>query len=225
MREICQNDLGERTSQFFSWQTALAATAVGLDDKALASDVYPQLVAYRGMVEPGFWGFHCVVDPMLARLSALVGDRSTTTRHFEEALEFCRDRGFRPELARTCVLYAEHLLSDPPSTDPATVGILLDEGQVEASQLGMIRVVDQINAVRDRLTTLTRDAAFRPAGLTRAELDVLRLLVDGRTNAEIASLLFVTINTVNSHVSGILRKTGSTSRAQAIRFAHKTGLT
>lgn len=51
-------------------------------------------------------------------------------------------------------------------------------------------------------------------GLTAREVDVLRLLNAGLTNAEIAQSLFISIRTVESHVSSMLQKTGTDGRSQ-----------
>jgi DNA-binding NarL/FixJ family response regulator len=73
----------------------------------------------------------------------------------------------------------------------------------------------------------SRSAAAMPPGtvLTDRELDVLRLMSQGRSNAEIGGLLFIGEATVKTHVNRIFAKTGSRDRAQAIAFAHRHGLT
>jgi DNA-binding NarL/FixJ family response regulator len=58
-----------------------------------------------------------------------------------------------------------------------------------------------------------------PAGLTEREVEVLRLLVEGLTYAQIADKLIVSRRTVNAHVTSIYGKLGVTSRALATRFA------
>lgn len=50
--------------------------------------------------------------------------------------------------------------------------------------------------------------------LSVRERDVLRLLVEGRPNGEIARMLGISVNTVKFHVSNLLRKTGSRNRAE-----------
>ena len=58
-----------------------------------------------------------------------------------------------------------------------------------------------------------------PAGLTPREMDVLRLLAQGLTSAQIAEQLVIGLVTVNSHVRSIYSKLGVTSRAAATRYA------
>jgi len=58
-----------------------------------------------------------------------------------------------------------------------------------------------------------------PAGLTTREMDVLRLLAQGLTSAQIAERLVIGVVTVNSHVRSIYSKLGITSRAAATRYA------
>ena len=58
-----------------------------------------------------------------------------------------------------------------------------------------------------------------PAGLTAREVEVLRLLTQGLTSAQIAKELIITPLTVNSHVRSIYNKLGVTSRSAATRYA------
>lgn len=60
--------------------------------------------------------------------------------------------------------------------------------------------------------------------LTEREIDVLRLLAQGKANKEIALMLNVGETTVKTHVSKILNKLGLPSRTQAALFAVKNGL-
>ena len=60
--------------------------------------------------------------------------------------------------------------------------------------------------------------------LTEQEQRVLRLVAQGRTNAEIAKELFISPKTASVHVSNILRKVGVPNRAAAAAWAHSVGL-
>lgn len=63
-----------------------------------------------------------------------------------------------------------------------------------------------------------------PLGLTRREVEVLRLIALGRTNREVAADLFISEKTAGVHVSNILRKLGLRSRVEASGYAHRLGL-
>jgi DNA-binding CsgD family transcriptional regulator len=57
------------------------------------------------------------------------------------------------------------------------------------------------------------------SGLTAREVDVLRLLAEGRSNAEIADALFVSVRTARAHVASILARFGVPTRTAAATYA------
>jgi DNA-binding NarL/FixJ family response regulator len=66
--------------------------------------------------------------------------------------------------------------------------------------------------------------AGRPGGLTRRELEILRLVAEGHSNSQLARMLWVTEQTVKFHLSNIYRKLGVANRTEASRWAQVNGL-
>jgi DNA-binding NarL/FixJ family response regulator len=60
-----------------------------------------------------------------------------------------------------------------------------------------------------------------PAGLTAREVEVLRLIAQGWTDAQIAKHLVISPRTVNHHTTSLYSKLGVSSRAAATRYAHE----
>jgi NarL family two-component system response regulator LiaR len=63
-----------------------------------------------------------------------------------------------------------------------------------------------------------------PGGLTRRELEILKLVAEGHSNAALARMLWVTEQTVKFHLSNIYRKLEVTNRTEASRWAQVNGL-
>jgi DNA-binding NarL/FixJ family response regulator len=63
-----------------------------------------------------------------------------------------------------------------------------------------------------------------PGGLTRRELEILRLAAEGHSNATLARMLWVTEQTVKFHLSNVYRKLDVTNRTEASRWAQVNGL-
>ena len=64
-------------------------------------------------------------------------------------------------------------------------------------------------------------AQHRPGGLTQREVEVIGLVAEGRTNAQIASDLHLSVKTVARHLSNIFTKLDVGSRTQAVAVAHQ----
>jgi len=74
-----------------------------------------------------------------------------------------------------------------------------------------------------KVTVKTKEAEVKE-GLSEREIEILKLLVRGNTNKEIAEALFITENTVKVHMKNILGKLQLRNRQQAAAYAVKQGL-
>ena len=118
--------------------------------------------------------------------------------------EACRAAGQVPEAAaalREVVSIGEHLGAAPLVEEALTVA--------RKSHLRLVSDVPRPVSV---------------LGLTRREIDVLRLVAEGSSNSAIAQTLFISPKTVSVHVSNILAKLEVSNRGQAAALAHRAGL-
>ena len=85
------------------------------------------------------------------------------------------------------------------------------------------RLLDAL-AVGTLPRTAWSDAGAAPDGLTPREVEVLRLVASGLSNAELAAELFVSEATVKTHINHLLAKTSCRDRAQLVRHAFRVGI-
>lgn len=104
-----------------------------------------------------------------------------------------------------------YLLKDAPPDEIVTAILRAARGETVLTADLTARVVE---TMRER----TRRA------LSERELDVLRLVAEGRSNREIARALFVSEATVKTHLNHAFSKLGVTSRTGAVAHARRTGL-
>jgi DNA-binding NarL/FixJ family response regulator len=100
-------------------------------------------------------------------------------------------------------------------------GYLLKDASAD-ELLAAIRAVQQgrtwlAPAVAERLVSGVSEGT--PESLTPRELEVLRLMGEGRSNNEIAALLTIAPRTAKVHVQNILQKLGATNRTEAVSIA------
>jgi DNA-binding NarL/FixJ family response regulator len=105
-----------------------------------------------------------------------------------------------------------------------------EEAFAAAWQEGRTMTLEQVLAAQgaaERLMPLpveppspppAKTSPIYPHGLTAREVDVLRLLAQGFTNAQIAEALVVSLLTVKAHLRSIYSKLGVTSRSAATRY-------
>jgi DNA-binding CsgD family transcriptional regulator len=118
---------------------------------------------------------------------------------------------------------------------PFEQGLALAEGD-EAAQLAALELFDQLGArpAGEALRRKLRAAGVKgiprgarpvtrgnPFGLTGRENEVLTLLGEGLSNADIAARLSISAKTVDHHVSAILAKIGAHTRGEAVAAARR----
>ncbi|MCF6470422.1 LuxR family transcriptional regulator [Nonomuraea sp. MG754425] len=100
----------------------------------------------------------------------------------------------------------------------------LKEGLPLARALRAAPLVEEIETLSRRVGGGLQPAQEPSELLTPRELEVLRLVTQGRTNRDIAAELFISAKTVSVHVSNILAKLGVTTRGEAAAAAHRLAL-
>ena len=202
-------------------RTGLALMAVERGDIAVAREQYDSLRSWRIEMTP----LHLMCGHrVLGLLAQTMGRMDDAVAHFDDSLAFCRKAGARPELGWTCHDYADVLLRRDDPGDQARATSLLDESLSISSELGMRPLVERAGTLQEKARLQPATAPKYPAGLTEREVEVLRLVASGKSNAEIAGELVLSIRTVERHISNIYGKTGSGGRADATAFAFTSGL-
>jgi DNA-binding NarL/FixJ family response regulator len=112
------------------------------------------------------------------------------------------------------------LLKDATAEELASAVRLLAQGDALLAPAVTRRVIEAFGQLPARDTA----AVERLAELSPRELEVLRLLARGRSNAEIARELVVSEATAKTHVSNVLAKLRLRDRIQAVIFAYESGL-
>jgi DNA-binding NarL/FixJ family response regulator len=163
-----------------------------------------------------------------ARPDLLVAELPRSNGGIDGATFLTRARQLVPRL-RTIVLSAH--------TDPSAIDAALDAGAA-AYVAKTTHPDDLASAVRQTFnhsvylaTARTAAAAVSPvrsgegkAGLTRREREILALVAEGHSNAQLARMLWVTEQTVKFHLSNIYRKLDVSNRTEASRWAQLNGL-
>jgi len=143
--------------------------------------------------------------------------REEAERHFQDAIQTYRRNAHPFGAAEALLLWSRGLRiagESASATDKlrAAEDIYLSHG---AGDVWLERLA--------RLEQPEHPASY-PDGLSKREVEVLRLVAAGRTNQRIADDLVLSLNTVARHVSNIFGKTGVANRAEAASYAHRRGL-
>ncbi len=155
---------------------------------------------------------------MLGILESDAANIPSAEHHFGQALALADACAAPYERVLTLIELAECLSK---TRDHSRASTLLDEARAWCLSRDALPALARVERIASAISVPVDGL---PAGLTARELDVLRLMAAGLSNAEIAEQLFLSIHTVKVHVVRILAKTGVRNRAGATEFAIRHGL-
>jgi DNA-binding CsgD family transcriptional regulator len=192
---------------------ALADVAEATQDPNLAGSVAAGLATIAAtFTTPGLQARAATAAGVAHLLADEPGQALVT---FREACRVWRSVGGRYETARAQVRLSRALAA-VGDTDAARRE--REQAIATFEALGARPDLDAV-AAAGRVT-----APAAPGGLTGREVEVLRLVADGASNAAVAEQLTISERTVERHISNIFLKLGVSSRTQAARFAFEHGL-
>ena len=205
--------------------TYLAIVCHALSDAKRAESLYALLAPFggRNLLAGTTIASFGAADGVLGMLAATLRRWVEAQRHFDAALELNERQGARPALSRTQFHYAQMLFRRQRPEDRERANSLLAAAESEAAKLGMNSLLSAIESER-KMHMRVPAPARHPAGLSRREVQVLRLIALGKGNRQIAIELFVSPNTVANHVRNVLSKTRSSNRTEAAAFAVRNSL-
>ena len=163
------------------------------------------LATYRLLGELGMWQWHF----------------DLADKHLTSSLQLADACHARFDRALTLLSIAELRATCGDVDDARRLGNEVREVCVE---LGAMPTLERTITFLSRLDVEHRPT-IHPAGLTAREVEVLRLVAQGLTDAEVAERLFLARRTVNTHLTSVYTKLNVNSRTAATRFAVEHGLT
>ncbi len=152
----------------------------------------------------------------LGELDTVSGRPADGKSHIEKSLALAEACEAPYERALTLISRAQ-LLAVSGSQVKARAG--LEEAREVCDRLEARPALQRVAELETRIEELRNRAPSSPAGLSRRELEVLRLVARGMSNHEIAADLVLSEHTVHRHVANVFAKLGVSSRASAVAEA------
>jgi DNA-binding CsgD family transcriptional regulator len=198
----------------------LALMALWLGDHERLAAYYPRLLPFQGR------GMEFLLDRVLGEIETLLGSWSQAHTHLSAAEEMARRGGIVPELARTLLAQGKLALAQGGRGSVTRARTLFKQALGLFEELG---VQGEAQALREQLEHLPGRSSIRkdrslPAGLSEREVEVMRLIVAGKSNRQIADELILSERTVANHLAHIFNKTSTDNRAAAAAYAIRHGL-
>jgi predicted ATPase/DNA-binding CsgD family transcriptional regulator len=166
------------------------------------------------------WTLHNLGDVIFAQ-----GDCEGSRSLFEEGMALFKELGDKGGIASTlhrlgrCAQH-EH--------DVERAEALLAEAMLLAQELGDERLArecqEALAQIRVKGQSTGDPASSYPSELTKREVEVLRLIAEGLTDAQVADKLFLSTRTVQAHLRSIYSKLNVTTRSAATRYAMEHGV-
>ena len=193
-----------------AWMAEICAV---LDDSSYADRLYAALVpnALQNVNAVSTEGGGCV-SYYLGLLATTMELWDEAEEHFGVAFEKNSEWGYRLHVANTQYAWGEMLLRRGLDEDRQRALELLEQARALADEIGSVRLLRLID---DLLPQQAAPRTAYPAGLTQREVEVLRLVADGMTDAETAEELFISPRTVGQHLRSVYRKLGVNNRLEA----------
>lgn len=179
--------------------------------------------AYAEAVRLGDRNLHAELASLLRRAGDVVaapdGDHPFAVQargDWKRAAELWRERG--------CPYHEASALAESPEEAELLAALTILDRIGAAPLARRVRAELRHRGVRGIPRGPSAPTRGNPEGLTDRQLDILRLVATGLTNAQIAERLVLSVRTVDSHVAAVLAKLGVSTRRDAVRAAGDLGL-
>lgn len=176
-----------------------------LRDEALAAKLLPVAEAIVAAGVPDW--YMSSNDLTVARLASVLDRSEQAAGGFEAARERLENHGQWPMRA---IVDFDEALARRRRGQPGSAELLL-AAETQFEKLGM-------TVWSERVAGLRRSRGNRPDGLTRREVQVLRLVASGLTGRQIAEQLVLSVHTIERHLHNAYVKIGARNRAEASAY-------
>ena len=196
----------------------LSEACMEFDFADKAGALYQRLVPYSGqMVSHPTAVCYGPADLYLGMLSSQMNHLGEAEELFDKAAALCERAAPNIWQAHIKYRHAQVLKRHNFNGGESTFAELLTQARSMAQELGMVNLLTKIDALQSATAS---DRQGKSNGLSRRELEVLSLIVQGKSNKAIAGELNRSLATVATHVRAILSKTRTANRTEAAAFAN-----